>query len=312
LSMTASYENDGFRGSDFRVFANLVMRFSPELRGRASYDSRRERASAGVQYISRNRGVGAWTADAQIEHSVNRDMTLSGTAGYTANRFEVSAQRAQALNITGGDDGRETQTRLLVGSSLAFAGGRMALGRPIRDSFAIVGRHATLNDHDVYVDVDRGRRDYAARADEFGPALLPSLAAYSTRRIEYDVEDLPSGYNLGDGLFVVRSTYRSGLSLSVGTDLVASAVGRLVAADETPIAYAVGKVHSLDDDDFAPLDIFTNRVGRFGIQGLRPGDRYRVVLTSPRPTEFEIEVPADTQGLYDMKQVRISGDDPWQ
>ncbi|MCP4781667.1 MAG: hypothetical protein GY877_13275 [Hyphomicrobium sp.] len=102
----------------------------------------------------------------------------------------------------------EHRTTARVGAAIAFADGTVAIGAPIRgDAFAIVDAHESLADKEIYVlDGD----DVRARADQWGPALVSQLPAYTDVTLPIDVEDLPIGCSLDAGVFDLLPAYRSG------------------------------------------------------------------------------------------------------
>ncbi|MDB5725796.1 MAG: hypothetical protein JWQ16_2550, partial [Novosphingobium sp.] len=118
-----------------------------------------------------------------------------------------------------------------------------------------------------------------------------------------DVENPPSGYDIGPGTYRVRPPYRSGYAIQVGTDAYVSAVGTVIGMDGKPIALSAGSVAALDRPDEKPLPFFTNTVGRFAVQNLRPGGRYRVDLSEGRGS-FTIVVPQNSAGLLQMDQIK--------
>jgi outer membrane usher protein len=118
------------------------------------------------------------------------------------------------------------------------------------------------------------------------------------------VEDVPPGYDIGSGSLRVNPPYHSGYKIRVGTDAFASAMGTLLLPDGKPVALIGGRVIAEDGKDKEPLPFFTNSVGRFAIQSLRPGVTYRVVIGGGA-TSFEFTVPADTSGLVDLKTINL-------
>lgn len=66
----------------------------------------------------------------------------------------------------------------------------------------------------------------------------------------------------------------------------------------------------LDDANAQPELFFTNSVGRFAVQNLEPGKRYRVELFSTPALGFEFTVPADNEGLLDLETIAVPLDVP--
>ncbi|WP_288759287.1 hypothetical protein [uncultured Brevundimonas sp.] len=201
-------------------------------------------------------------------------------------------------------------TSVRVGTSIATTGGKVAIGRNIYDSFAIVYPHRSLRGRDVVVGEGLQGGDYIARGGALGPALSGQLTSYVNQSIRYDVLDPPRGYNIGDGIARVRPTYKSGYAIEVGSAKFVSALGRLVGNAGRPVALMSGRIRPADDPTAQPELFFTNSVGRFAMQNLEPGKRYRVELFSTPALGFEFTVPADNEGLLDLQVVNVPLDVP--
>ncbi|MGH6816049.1 MAG: hypothetical protein ACREC6_10110 [Hyphomicrobiaceae bacterium] len=262
----------------------------------ASYDTRNE---VGHTTYARNEGsgVGAWNAVVDVAHDQRHE---GGSVGYIGNRAEVSLSHVSRIDgidvVYGRFDPRSAEQRssLRVESGIAFADGAWAFGRPVRGSFAIVDGHANLQGKEVTV----GTRDSEiAHSGWFGPALVPDIAAYSSRSVQFDVPDLPLGYDLGAGAFDFFSPYKAGFRLTVGSDYTVSALGTLVDRDDKPIPLLAGIAYEPDKKDGPKVQLFTNRVGRFGAQGLAPG-RWIVEMPTEPVTKFVLVVPGGTIGLF--------------
>ncbi len=203
---------------------------------------------------------------------------------------------------------QEQVTSLRVGSSIATTGGRWAIGRNISDSFAIVYPHESLRGSPVIVGESLEGGRYTARSGAFGPALSNTLASYVNQSVRYDAMNAPAGYDVGDGVLRVRPTYRSGYAIEVGSAAFVSALGRIHGNGGKPLALVSGRVRSLDDPDATTELFFTNSVGRFAVQKLEPGKRYRVELFTSPAQGFEFTVPADSDGLLDLATVVVPVD----
>ncbi len=278
-----------------------------DRRTEARYNSARNSGSVRFQQIPENRvdSFGYSVASTYDDGSG----TMSGQVDYTSNRFDASLSHAafgrSFSNITD-----EQVTSLRIGSSIATTGGKVAMGRNIYDSFAIVYPHESLKDHGVIVgdSLEGGR--YTSRSGAFGPALSNTLTSYVNQSVRYDALDAPLGYDVGDGVVRVRPTYKSGYAIEVGSADFVSALGRLVGNNNRPIALMSGHVRPIDEPDAEPDLFFTNSVGRFAIQNLEPGRTYRVELFSSPRAGFDFTVPEDNEGLLDLQFVAVPLDVP--
>jgi outer membrane usher protein len=193
---------------------------------------------------------------------------------------------------------------LTAGTAVAFADGRFAVGRPISNGFAIIGTHSNLPDSDVAVGASQ--EDKLASSDFLGPALLSDISPYSPARVPYDVSNLPVGYDLGAGAFDLYPGYRSGYKLTIGSEYTITAFGILADAKGEPIPLLTGTAYEDGQPDGHKITIFTNRTGRFGAQGLRPG-RWIIDMATEPPTRFLIDIPKDTVGLVKLDTLKPAG-----
>ncbi|PZU56735.1 MAG: hypothetical protein DI552_09030 [Brevundimonas sp.] len=298
---------DGFTNRDgFGVTAALVWQGAFGRRAEARYASARDSGSVRFQQASENR-VGAFGYALASTYDDGAG-SVSGQADYIANRFDASLSHT-AFGRSFDDITEEQVTSLRIGSSIATTGGKVAIGRNIFDSFAIVYPHESLEDSPVIVG-DNLQGVYQARSGALGPALAGRLTSYVNQSIRYDALDPPRGYNIGDGIARVRPAYKSGYAIQVGSAKFVSALGRLVGNADRPVALMSGRVRPVDDLTAEPELFFTNSVGRFAVQNLEPGKRYRVELFSSPVRGFEFTVPEDNEGLLDLQVVNVPLDVP--
>ncbi|WP_354089870.1 hypothetical protein [Brevundimonas faecalis] len=278
-----------------------------DRRGEARYSSARNNGSVRFQQSTENR-VGSWGYSVQSNYD-DGPGSVSGQLDYVGNRFDASLSH-YAFGQDFSSIGDEQVTTLRLGSSIATAGGKVAVGRNIYDSFAIVYPHRTLNDHRVIVGESFERGEYVSRSGALGPAVSNTLTSYVNQSVRYDVLDAPLGYDIGEGILRVRPAYKSGYAIQVGSDAFISALGRIVGNGGRPAALLSGRVRPADEPNAEPELFFTNSVGRFAVQKLKPGKTYRVELFTSPSAGFEFTVPADNEGLLDMKTVTLPIDVP--
>lgn len=296
----------GFGGEGFGVTAALVWTPRYDRRAEARYSSARDSGSIRFQQAPENR-VDSFGYSLAATHD-DGAKTVSGQVDYISNRFDASLSHLafgeSFSNIT-----QEQVTSLRVGTSFATTGGKVAMGRTIFDSFAIVHPHETLDGGVIAGETLEGGR-FTSRSGAFGPALDNTLTSYVNQSVRYDAIAAPLGYDIGEGIVRVRPAYRSGYAIEVGSSKFVSALGRLVGNQDKPVALVSGRVIALDDPTAEPELFFTNSVGRFAVQKLEPGKRYRVELFSSPATSFEFAVPADNDGLLDLQILRVPLDIP--
>ncbi len=285
----------------------LVWKPRYDLRADARYNSARNNGSVRFQKSSENR-VGAYGYSLASSYD-DGPGTLSGQVDYIGNRFDASLAHT-TFGRDFSDITEEQVTTLRLGTSIATVGGKVALGRNIYDSFALVYPHRTIADKSVIVGDNLEGGTFNAQSGLLGPALANNLTSHVNQSLRYDVIDVPVGYDIGEGIARVRPAYRSGYLVEVGSAAFVSALGRIVGNDNRPLVLVSGRVRPVDDPTAEPELFFTNSVGRFAIQKLEPGKRYAVDLFTSPSVGFEFTVPADNEGLLDLSVIAVPIDVP--
>lgn len=288
--------------------ANIGVIFQPDYRRRAEarYETRDNLAELSYTQSGLNE-LNSLGFGGVVAHQ-DGNVRAQGFASYSGNRFDAAVSHA-SFGPTFSDFGAVNATSVRVGTTLAFADGVFGVGRRINDSFALVYPHENLGNRSAVAGQSIVNNNYIGRSGAFGAAVNNFLGSYVTQSIQYDVEDVPAGYDIGPGVVRVHPPYRSGYTVRVGTDAFVSATGTLVRG-ERPVALIGGRVTLLDvraDENPQPIPFFTNSVGRFAIANLMPGRRYLVETYGANSTVdrgFEFTVPADTNGLVVLGTVR--------
>lgn len=277
-SLLMQHRFRGTAGDETGFFASLSFPFREDYRFRATHATADNRSTAEVERRGTDR-----VGDHRYLLRAERDddgLSLSGDVGYTGNRFVLSG----AVLRSDIGETRSTLGTLRVGSGIAFADGRLGIGRRVGSGFAIVSPHATLSDATLTVTNSR-RNVPLASTDLFGPAVVPFRRRYGVEEYAVGVEGAPAGYDIGEGSYAMRSGALSGFSVMVGSDAYRSVQGIAGDADGNPLALERGRVVRSDGEG-EPMDVFTNRTGRFVATGLAPG-RHVLQLGTVR-ADFEI------------------------
>ena len=139
--------------------------------------------------------------------------------------------------------------------------------------------------------VDPHGEGQTASTDALGPALVPDLSGYSRRTLAVDVAGLPAGYNLDSGSFDLLPPYHGGYRLVVGSDYSISVIGVLNDRDGQPVPLLAGKAYQVARPEDHPIELFTDRKGRFAATGLKPG-LWRIELGTSAIFVYELQVKA--------------------
>jgi outer membrane usher protein len=282
---------------------NISLTYQPSYRDRAELRHDSSLASTQLSYLHSSVRQIVSIGYGAIADRENDSVNVQGFANYVGNRFDASVSHS-TFGTSFRDVTDQQITTARVTTALAFADGIFGLGRRINDSFAILYPHETLRGHDVVAGQSLAQNDYMSRSGSLGGAVNGYLASYITQSIQYDAADPPAGYDIGPGLLRVRPPYHSGYKVRVGTDAFVSAVGTVELPSGAAVPLAAGMMRSLDRPAEKSTSFFTNSAGRFAIQSLRPGGRYRVTIGTG--DSFDFTVPEDSTGLVDLKIVRIA------
>ena len=247
-------------------------------------------------------GVGGLSSSVRVgQRHDTGDTSAGGAISYYSNRFEATLNH-DARTVGLDNDEVSQRTSLRVGGALAYAGERIAVGRPVRGAFAIVRGHESLERSPVILggDIDRPR----ARSGLFGPALLSDLNTYSHEVVGVDVENLPPGYDLGSGQIDFRAYRGAGYDVVVGSAASVTVLATVLGPNGEPLSMIGGELRSLDDPEREAIQAFTNRTGRLAASGVTPG-RYRLVLFAEPQLEAELSVAEGSVGLVQLGAIRV-------
>lgn len=275
-------------GTSFRIA--LVHRMGDTGSARAEYDSAGERARLGYQ-TSGGRGVGAWSASGNLDVASDT-YGLNGSASYAANRADLGIAHATAYSQTA-DEISDQRTSFRASTGIAFAGGQLAIGRPVSDGFVIVRPYAGARD--VTIEVEPSPDGFYARSGAMGPALYGQVSAWSPRTVVYDAADAPAGFDVGQGALRLLPPYRAGYLVTVGSDYGVTAIGRLLDRDGEPVTLIAGAAIEQGGEG-RRVEIFTNRQGAFGASGLKAG-RWRIEMPGEPPLTYDLIVPEAPDGV---------------
>jgi len=254
------------------------------------------------QRSDRNR-IGGYALEASAR--TDREGAARGgfQAGYTGNRYLADFDYIEFRDSDAPEALTSSSANFAVGGALVMAGRQLALSRPVQDSFAIVKTHSTLKRRSLTL--NPSSRGNSASTDFLGPAVQPSLGRYSQYTLGFDVDNLPLGYDLGAGLFRMSPPLGAGYLLTVGSAATVTVIGVLVSdTDNEPLTLTTGKVWVDGDLESEPIEFFTNRVGKFAVSGIGPGEHLLVVDGSEQ-RQAPLVVPDDGNTLLRLEELRI-------
>lgn len=300
LTTEIIYQDDE-RRSNLSAFVSLTLRLGAFTSTRADYDTRDNQTRVAYQTLN-GTGVGAYNLSADLDHT-DLGSAFNFAGNYTANRLELGANH---FSTTDRDFQKVEVQRTTVrfATAIAFADGSLSVGRPVNDGFAIIVPYKTLKGTKVLI--DPSPFGYRASSGWLRSALDSNLSAFSARSLTVDAPNAPAGLDLGKGTFRILSPYKSGYRLQVGSEYSITALGILIDRDALPLSLVAGQAIELARPEREPLPLFTNRDGRFGLTGLRPG-HWRITMNSQPPSNYELEIATHAEGIVKTGSLKPLG-----
>ncbi|MFC1233609.1 fimbria/pilus outer membrane usher protein [Vibrio sp. F74] len=301
-----NYQINEYEDDEFYTTLTLSWPLSKATRVVARYQSDTDYAAVEASYREGIGNTGGISAYASVGRERDTDADIDAGVDYTANRMSVSASH----NTRYDDTDLETQThnsQIELSSAIAFSGTSVAIGRQVGEAFAVVTKHPSLAENNVAIDPIRNTEYARVISRSTRNVLIPDLVAYNPQLIGFDVEDLPPGYDLGEGAFSLYPGYKRGYKLQVGSDSVLTVMGNVIEKKTgKPISLIVGEAIYLGKNAGKndPVEFFTNRNGRFAISGLRPG-KYRLDLFLKDTKSIEITLPKESDALIRLGDLYV-------
>ena len=290
----------GCRQNGFEALARLAWSPNTQTRIMSSYDSTTQTAEVSGTYTSENQGAGSWATSATATVAPGSQDAISAAASYTGNRGTIAVTHSAGLAGIGFDGvssvaSTEERTSVSAASAFVFADGAWGIGRPVTGGFAVVTPHASLEGSPIVVG---SANSPMAESGWFGPAVVPNLPAYRMTSLPYDAPDAPTGYDLGSANYGIHAPYKGGYALQAGSAYTVTAMGTLLDAHGEPLPLLAGTAREVDKPSGRKVELFTNRAGRFGAQGLAPGRWVIEMPTEPDPTRYAVDIPEGVKGLH--------------
>lgn len=295
------YGTGSIFGRNFGIRVGIAMSFGGSTRTNMDYRSRTETLRASLSRGSDD-SVGSLGYDLGFVDSQGQT-SLDANIDYIGNRFDARLS-VFSNGSTLGSIADDQRARLQVGTSIAYADGAFGIGRPIGDAFALVHPHPALDDMEIVSGRSLSKNRFDAASGVFGAAVQSDLASYNRQDVQYDVEGMVPGADIGDGIARVEPPFRAGYTIQVGSAYFVSASGVLYI-DGEPAKLAVGTVSAVGDEKFVPLTFFTNSNGRFALLGLAPGGTYVVDLRNVE-ADLVIDVPHGNEALLQLGRVDLA------
>jgi outer membrane usher protein len=302
LVLRVIYQRDFSGREDVNTFVSLLWRPDRSTQTlQASHDTRTDSSRLDWQYLPR-RDVRSPFGGIVVERDGD-DYGVGGNLAINDYRGELSARHdVDILRVGTGGSEREQRSSLRVGTSFVFADGHFGMSRPINDSFVLVARSPSVPETRILI--NSSSESSEGEIDFLGPAVLHDVVSYQVRSVRMSTPNLPFGYEIGRDLYYLEPPYRSGSVIELATTATVLLDGRLVDQAGESVGLVGGQAVKWGGEDDSKVTFFTNRKGRFRIDGLHPG-RYELRFGLTGVKAAVVEIPDGTVGLYDIGTLRL-------
>lgn len=301
--LDVSHTDDATGRHEYRAIFTFTLSFPGNRQFlTTAYDTHQNTTQLNYQYVPPI-DVGYPSANLNLSNN-DQQRLLGGEVSYNTSRFESTVAHDETLPVGSNGAGLQRLSSFRFGTSLLFADGHYSVGRPVTDSFVLVVPRENLAG--LTVGVNPIGEDYTAQVDFLGPAAISNVTAYQQITTQVVVPDLPIGYDLGQDLFSIQPSYHSGTIIEVGGDAVVLVDGTLIGGDGGPLALTAGLAVA-EGGTGKPIEFFTNRNGRFRIEGVKPGT-YALSFPGLPKASASVTIPPNTKGIYRVGKIGISTD----
>ncbi|MDR9829187.1 fimbria/pilus outer membrane usher protein [Vibrio sp. FNV 38] len=283
--------------SDTRYIFSIAWSWASENSdhsGNVSYSSSTEKLRARFQKAANNY-VGSYGYRLTAEGDEDTQ-TYSGLTNYVGNRFNAEAE----YGYTHGETDNTHDVAARFSTAVTVVDNNLGWGRPYSGPSAIIKVHRSL-DSDVYVN---------ALADDepesISTKMISNLASLDGGHVEAEVfitsPDAPLGYNLGATGHMITSGSLTGHIIQVGSEASKTIIGTFADSAGVPIELMQGHVSNGE----AVLEFFTNRGGRFVLEGVAAGD-YQVWIEGINSPVGTMSVVEDESNLIYLPTIVLEG-----
>lgn len=219
--------------------------------------------------------------------------TYSVEGNYVANRFITDA-KVSHLDFDNSDSYQTASLR--ASTALTLADGNLAWSRPINGPVAIVAVHDSL-DADVEINAVADDPAEAISTSAINNAVQLS-GGHQLSSVYINVPDAPVGYDFGDHEYNITPGSQTGHLINIGSIASKTIIGTLEISSKKPLKLYQGQLVGQQKT----YDFFTNRSGRFVVEGIAPGT-YTIMVEGFSPTK--LNVPETNENLIYLPTLLI-------
>ncbi|WP_409479791.1 fimbria/pilus outer membrane usher protein [Pseudobdellovibrio sp. HCB154] len=261
-----------------------------------------------------------------LNHTVNLAASRNNTYKYDDYRLAFSGQNSDAGNAVNAwgeyltqpasvrleqyssdiNGTKENITTVGLNTGVAWTGStlnghRMAFTQPIGDSFTLVRAENLPEGHAVKLNPIDSHGEAEVKNNR--NVVVRDQTSYYNYNLNVDTTALPAGYPLDKEYYKVQPTYRSGVYVPLKFKQKVVIKGRLLDAQNNPLSYVAGDIVNAQGE-LVDNSFFTNKQGRFFIEGLEPGS-YKIVTDRAELDSISVEVLKNENNTLDLKDVVV-------
>ena len=238
--------------------------------------------------IEKNPPVGSgWGARASYER-VDNNTDTNNTDTFLQYNARYGIYTGRYLSI-----GDEETFEASASGGIAYVANKVSLGRPLRDSFALVDVNG-VKDVRVYFNSQE-----VGKTGPDGLAFIPDLNSYSENQISLSDRDLPMDYSISNVLKFVSPAFRSGSFIKFDATRFQAYFGTIsirIGNDKKPIEYL--ELSIIQDGDEITFPTGTN--GEFYFENIKPGEYNVSTIYMDMPCSFDMMIPESEETLIDL------------
>ena len=178
---------------------------------------------------------------------------------------------------------------------------KLGLSRPITNSFAIIAPNEILKGQKLGLKSSGNR--IIEESGLLNEIVVRDMIPYQYRRLQIDPSQLKEGYSLKKESFIVYPTYRSGHLIQAEANGTIAITGFLMDEKRRPVSLQVGEIQTNQE---LRVPFFTNKNGRFFIEGLNPGSM-KFLLGDEAQTQCDVTIEGEASGVINLGEVKCLG-----
>ena len=261
---------------------------------RTMYNSRQKALTTGITFGKSIPGKRSINGSVGFNAAPGKDQ-LEGDVNYEGAFVRVKASQRLSKARVNTIDSTVAITSANFGTALAFAGNKIALSKPIRDSFVIISPNKFLRNSPVVVNPTGD--DYQAKASYYFPSVIP-VKSYSNLDLSIVKVGDEYGGSFENSIYDIQTLSKSGSVVECGEKPTFIVEGAFYENDK-PIEILTGMIISkfLVNGESLKYRFFTDSDGVFQVLDMQEGE-YEIKFMDERYISIDsVVIKSDDDGI---------------